>query len=234
MPSSATPAATQRQPAPRRVGVAATQVAQTARRLVRRITSSTQSAQQRAPQSAHNPAAGAWQYTQYSCSGWKGCSCTAVIVDAPPRQRKGAGCSRRAAGATFAPMAKKTPPPDVTPALQTFGALLRQGGVAVGAVPPAAPAPAPAAASADGLDLAGAGALVVRRERKGHGGKTVTIIDGLALPPARLEALARAMRKALGCGSWAESGRVALQGDLADQAAAWLQRHGARRITRGN
>jgi len=132
-------------------------------------------------------------------------------------------------------MAKKTAPPAAAAALQTFGALLRQGGVAVGAGPPAAPPPpAAAAASADGFELERAVALVVRRERKGHGGKTVTVIDGLALPPARLEALARAMRKALGCGSWAESGRIALQGDLADQAAAWLQRHGARRITRGN
>jgi len=37
---------------------------QTARRLVNRITISTQSPQQSAPQSAHTPAAGAWQYAQ--------------------------------------------------------------------------------------------------------------------------------------------------------------------------
>jgi translation initiation factor 1 len=131
-------------------------------------------------------------------------------------------------------MAKKPPPADPAPALQSFGALLRERGVAVGEVPAPAAAPADAPMVADPLDLSDAGALVVRRERKRHGGKTVTVVDGLTLPPARLDALARAMRRALGCGSWTDAGRVALQGDRADQAAAWLHRHGARRVTRGN
>ena len=131
-------------------------------------------------------------------------------------------------------MAKKPPPADPAPALQSFGALLRERGVAVGEAPTTAAPPAVAPVAGDPLDLSAAGALVVRRERKGHGGKTVTVVDGLRLPPARLEALARAMRKALGCGSWTDAGRVALQGDRVEQAAAWLQRHGARRVTRGN
>jgi translation initiation factor 1 len=132
-------------------------------------------------------------------------------------------------------MPRKPPPPPAAPPLSSLGDLLRQRGVAVrdeapAAVPPPATAPAPPPAG----DLTGAGRLVVRRERKGHGGKTVTVVEGLAASPARLDELARAMRKALGCGSWAEGGRVFLQGDLADQAAAWLQRRGATRVVRGN
>jgi hypothetical protein len=85
----------------------------------------------------------------------------------------------------------KKPLPQDTTAMGTLADLLRQRGVTVGETSaPAAPA---AAAPADAaLDLGRVGTLVVRRERKGHGGKTVTVIDGLAaLPPPRLEALAR-------------------------------------------
>lgn len=135
-------------------------------------------------------------------------------------------------------MAKKPLPQDA-PALGSLGDLLRQRGVAVqqpaavDATPPAAPAPATAPPSG-GPDLSRAGRVIVRRQRKGHGGKTVTVVDGLALPAAQLEALARAMRKALGCGSWVDAGRVVLQGDRPDAAAAWLTRSGAKQVVRGN
>jgi translation initiation factor 1 len=130
------------------------------------------------------------------------------------------------------PLAGEGPPQ----ALSSLGDLLRQRGVAVAGAPPAAaPEPAASAPVADGdPDLRAAGRLVVRRERKGHGGKTVTVIDGLDLPEAAGAALARAMRRALGCGSWVDDGRVVLQGDRADAAAAWLTRRGARQIIRGN
>ena len=130
-------------------------------------------------------------------------------------------------------MAKKPVPADPAPALGSLGDLLRDRGVSV-AVPSAAPAPPPTTPTPGGLDLSRAAKLIVRRERKGHGGKTVTVVDGLAGSPAALDALARALRKALGCGSWVEDGRVVLQGDRPDAAAAWLTRNGARQVTRGN
>ena len=130
-------------------------------------------------------------------------------------------------------MAKKPVPADPAPALGSLGDLLRDRGVSV-ATPSAAPAPPPPTPAPGGLDLSRAGKLIVRRERKGHGGKTVTVVDGLAGSPAALDALARALRKALGCGSWVEDGRVVLQGDRPDAAAAWLTRNGARQVTRGN
>jgi len=130
-------------------------------------------------------------------------------------------------------MAKKPVPADPAPTLGSLGDLLRDRGVSV-AAPSAAPAPPPTTPAPGGLDLSRAGKLIVRRERKGHGGKTVTVVDGLAGSPASLDALARALRKALGCGSWVEDGRVVLQGDRPDAAAAWLTRNGARQVTRGN
>jgi translation initiation factor 1 len=131
-------------------------------------------------------------------------------------------------------MAKK-PPPDPAPALASLGDLLRQRGVAVAPPEPAtAPPPAAMAPADPKLDLTRVGRIIVRRERKGHGGKTVTVLDGLGLPAKQLEVLARALRKALGCGSWVEDARIVLQGDRPDAAAAWLTRHGARQVARGN
>lgn len=92
--------------------------------------------------------------------------------------------------------------------------------------------PEPVATGA--LNLAGQGKLVVRRERKGRGGKTVTVVSGLALPAPRLEELARAMRKGLGCGSAVENGAIILQGDIAPRAQDWLAKHGATKIVLGN
>lgn len=130
-------------------------------------------------------------------------------------------------------MAKKPLPVTAPAALGSLGDLLRAGGATVAsAAPPLGVAVT--APTAGGFDLTRAARLIVRRERKGHGGRTVTVVDGLALPAVGLEALARAMRKALGCGSWVDGGRVVLQGDRPEAAAAWLSRHGARQITRGN
>src|SRR5262245_33144335 len=104
-----------------------------------------------------------------------------------------------------------------------------------------APAPAPQTPSAPaaprdpGLpDLGRCGKLVVRRERKGHGGKTATIIAGVGLPARDLERLARALRHALGCGASVEGDRLVVQGDQAPRVQAWLAAQGARRSVPGN
>ncbi len=74
--------------------------------------------------------------------------------------------------------------------------------------------------------------LVVRRETKGRGGKTVTRIGGL--PPEHLEDLAARMKKALGCGAVVEGADVLLLGSLVPRAAAWLRAEGATRVVEGN
>lgn len=97
---------------------------------------------------------------------------------------------------------------------------------------PRGPRDAASDARTDLPDLSRAGKLVLRRERKGRGGKTVTVLDGL--PATDLPEVARAMKKALGCGATVEEGAVVLLGDLADRARDWLEARGARRVVVGN
>lgn len=91
---------------------------------------------------------------------------------------------------------------------------------------PEAPEPSPA-------DIYG-GKLVVRREKKGRGGKSATIIEGLRADEAELDAVAHRLRKALGCGVRVEAANIVVQGNQTDRVRAWLQVEGAARIVLGN
>lgn len=98
-----------------------------------------------------------------------------------------------------------------------------------------APAAQPVAAVLDPVAALLARRLVVRRERKGRGGKTVTMVqwpDGAEA--AALDALARELRKGLGTAAQREEASIAVQGDIADRVAAWLSGRGAGRIVRGD
>lgn len=96
--------------------------------------------------------------------------------------------------------------------------------VAVATPPKAAASKAPAAKPAGLLS----GKAVVRQERKGRGGKTVTVVDGVALHRVDdLDALAKTMRKALGTGARVEGNGIVVQGDQRKKAAAWLEKQGA-------
>lgn len=57
----------------------------------------------------------------------------------------------------------------------------------------------PASPAADARP-GGPARAVVRMERKGRGGKEVTVVDKLGLGPAALEAWCRDLKQALGCG----------------------------------
>lgn len=101
---------------------------------------------------------------------------------------------------------------------------------------PVGEARAPAAAAVvDPVAALLARKVVVRRERKGRGGKTVTVVQ---LPEgadaAALDALAKELRKALGTAAQREECAVAVQGDIADRVAEWLKARGAGRIVRGD
>lgn len=76
------------------------------------------------------------------------------------------------------------------------------------------------------------GKVVVRLERKGRGGRTVTRVQGLGWPDEALADLARTMARALGCGAGTEDGDVVLHGDQRDRAESWLVARGARRVVR--
>ncbi|MDZ4771570.1 MAG: translation initiation factor [Planctomycetota bacterium] len=82
--------------------------------------------------------------------------------------------------------------------------------------------------------LVSKGRIIVRREKKGHGGKTVTIAEGEGLLGADLTALAREAAQALGVGARTEDGALQVQGDQSDRFVTWLAERGFGPISRGN
>lgn len=127
---------------------------------------------------------------------------------------------------------RKQIPTDAEPG-SGFGGLadaLRAEGLAATAAPSPTPSVSAPPPVADGLR----GKAVVRQERKGRGGKTVTVIDGAAIRNhADTPALAKRMRKALGTGARVEGDRIVLQGDQREAAERWLTDQGAK-VTLGN
>jgi len=76
--------------------------------------------------------------------------------------------------------------------------------------------------------------VVVRRERKGHGGKTVTRIEGLNGSAAELETVTREMKRALGCGATLDGSDLLIHGDQCDRVIAWLSTQDVPNLVRGN
>jgi len=72
----------------------------------------------------------------------------------------------------------------------------------------------------------GDGRVRVCRERKGHGGKTVSVVTGLPLDAAALAALAGELKRRCGCGGTVREGRIEIQGDHADQLVTELVKRG--------
>jgi translation initiation factor 1 len=117
--------------------------------------------------------------------------------------------------------------------LREHGLLGSDGGSM--AKPREAPRAAPPA-EAEAPDLSRVDKIILRVQRKGRGGKTVTLLSapGGGLSPAALEPLAKDLRKALGCGARVEDGSVVIQGDNSERAEKWLLQRGARRVIRGS
>ncbi len=114
--------------------------------------------------------------------------------------------------------------------MSKLGDLLREQGVAVGEPPPGPPA----APTAEQLDFGGAQKIVLRREKKGRGGKTATVVEGIRVAPSALERIARELRRALGCGAAVEGGTIVVQGDMSARIEPWLSARGAKKIVIGN
>src|SRR5213592_4905599 len=66
----------------------------------------------------------------------------------------------------------------------------------------------------------------LRMEKKGRGGKTVTVVDGLPRNAAFLHALSQELKRACGTGGAVQDGAVELQGDLRDRVRDFLQKKG--------
>lgn len=73
---------------------------------------------------------------------------------------------------------------------------------------------------------AGDGIARIRREVGGRGGKTVTVVSGLALDEAALVALARRLKAACGTGGTVKGGVLELQGDHREQVVSLLTGEG--------
>jgi translation initiation factor 1 len=74
---------------------------------------------------------------------------------------------------------------------------------------------------------------VVRMERKGRGGKEVTVVEQLGLKPKDLDEWLKALKGALGCGGAIDGETLVLQGDQRKRLPAILESRGVRRITVG-
>jgi len=66
----------------------------------------------------------------------------------------------------------------------------------------------------------------IRRESKGRGGKTVSIIDGLPLDEPALKKLLKQLKGKLGTGGAAKNGVLEIQGDHRDKLVLLLDKHG--------
>jgi translation initiation factor 1 len=72
----------------------------------------------------------------------------------------------------------------------------------------------------------GDGVVRVSRQTKGRGGKSVTLIKGLALDPAALALLGKQLRAACGSGGTVKDGVIEVQGDHCEQIMSELKKHG--------
>ena len=67
---------------------------------------------------------------------------------------------------------------------------------------------------------------VLRIEKQGRGGKTVTVITGLALNPDDLKALAKTLKQRCGTGGAIRDGAIEIQGDHRETLRTELQARG--------
>jgi translation initiation factor 1 len=58
--------------------------------------------------------------------------------------------------------------------------------------------------------------IYIRIEKKGRGGKTVTVMDGFTRRDSELEDLASQMKRSCGAGGTVKNGVIEIQGDLAE------------------
>jgi translation initiation factor 1 len=74
--------------------------------------------------------------------------------------------------------------------------------------------------------IKGDGVVRVSRQSKGRGGKTVTIVKGLALDAVALAALGKQLRTACGSGGTVKDGVIEIQGDHCDLVIDALKKYG--------
>jgi translation initiation factor 1 len=106
----------------------------------------------------------------------------------------------------------------------------------LGPAQPASDEPAPVASDplpGDGPSTTGRAIprAVVRIERTGRGGKEVTVVERLGLPPIERERWLKALKATLGCGGVVEGDALVLQGDHRKRLPAILSARGVKQVT---
>ncbi len=74
--------------------------------------------------------------------------------------------------------------------------------------------------------LVGDGVVRVSRQTKGRGGKTVTLVKGVALDAMSLATLGKQLRTACGSGGTVKDGVIEIQGDHCELVTATLAKMG--------
>lgn len=64
---------------------------------------------------------------------------------------------------------------------------------------------------------------IIQMERKGRGGKTVTVVSGLVLKPEELKALAKDLKTICGTGGTVKDDTIEIQGDHRGKISARLR-----------
>ncbi len=70
--------------------------------------------------------------------------------------------------------------------------------------------------------------VIIRLDRKGRGGKSVTIIEGLRMPQKKMEELLRQVKTRLGAGGTIKDTCFEIQGDHCDTLMAVFEKMGYR------
>ncbi len=96
---------------------------------------------------------------------------------------------------------------------------------------PAAPGGREVAAAAKASGRFPPARAVVRMERAGRGGRTVTVVEKLELRAAELETWLGELKRGLGCGGVVEGTALVLQGDTRERVGAWLEKRGVKKVT---
>jgi len=74
--------------------------------------------------------------------------------------------------------------------------------------------------------VAGDGIVRIQRQIQGRGGKTVTVVSGLALADTELKALAKILKQRCGTGGAIKDGTIEIQGDHRETLRDALQQRG--------
>ncbi len=73
--------------------------------------------------------------------------------------------------------------------------------------------------------------VVLRRTKKGRGGRQVTLVQGVLTGH---DVLMTQLKKELGVGARREDDDVVLQGDQVERVSRWLESHGSPAVVRGS